>query len=62
MYEVVNGDRSFSALIRGGQNSAGAGRLDGVILAGWRSGARVQVVFQRYALAGDSLCLTRTHR
>jgi hypothetical protein len=48
MYEVVDGDRSFTALIRGGQNAAGLGLLDGVILAGWRTGARVQVVFQRY--------------
>jgi hypothetical protein len=48
LYEVVDGDRSFSALIRGGQNAAGAAHLDGVILAGWRTGARVQVVFQRY--------------
>ena len=56
MYEVVNGDRSFTALIRGGSNSAG-GRLDGVIMAGWRTGARVQVVFQRYgAMAGIPSC------
>jgi len=48
MYEVVDGDRSFTALIRGGQNAAGAALLEGVILAGWRTGARVQVVFQRY--------------
>ena len=48
MYEVVDGDRSFTALIRGGQNAAGAARFDGVILAGWRAGARVQVVYQRY--------------
>ena len=48
LYEVVDGDRSFSALIRGGQNSAGQAHLEGVILAGWRAGARVQVVFQRY--------------
>jgi hypothetical protein len=48
MYEVVNGDRSFTALIRGGQNAAGAAHFDGVILAGWRAGARVQVVYQRY--------------
>lgn len=48
MYEVVNGDRSFTALIRGGQNAAGLGQLEGVIMAGWRTGARVQVVFQRY--------------
>jgi hypothetical protein len=48
MYEVVDGDRSFTALIRGGTNAAGAGLLDGVILAGWRSGAPVHVEFQRF--------------
>jgi hypothetical protein len=48
MYEVVDGARSFTALIRGGQNAAGLGLLDGVILAGWRTGARVHVVFQRH--------------
>jgi len=48
MYEVVDGDRSFTALIRGGQNAAGLGLLDGVILAGWRTGAQVHVVFQRH--------------
>jgi hypothetical protein len=48
MYEVVDGDRSFTALIRGGTNAAGAALLDGVVLAGWRIGARVQVEFQRY--------------
>lgn len=48
MYEVVDGDRSFTALIRGGQNAAGVAHFDGVILAGWRAGARVQVVYQRY--------------
>jgi len=57
MYEVVDGDRSFTALIRGGQNAAGAARFDGVILAGWRAGARVQVVYQRYgAIAGMPSC------
>jgi hypothetical protein len=57
MYEVVDGERSFTALIRGGQNAAGAALLEGVILAGWRSGARVQVVFQRYgAIAGMPSC------
>ena len=57
MYEVVDGDRSFTALIRGGQNAAGAAHFDGVILAGWRTGARVQVVFQRYlAIAGMPSC------
>ena len=48
MYEVVDGDRSFTALIRGGSNAAGLGLLDGFILAGWRTGARVHVVFQRF--------------
>jgi hypothetical protein len=53
MYEFVDwdsedGDQSFTVLIRGGSNAAGAAHLDGVVLAGWRVGARVQVVFQRY--------------
>src|SRR4051794_14579536 len=48
MYEVVNGDRSFTALIRGGMNVTGAAQLDGVIIAGWRTGAPVRVVFQRH--------------
>ena len=48
MYEVVDGDRSFTAVIQGGQSAAGLGLLDGVIIAGWRTGARVEVVFQRY--------------
>jgi hypothetical protein len=47
IYEVVDGDRSFTALIEGGtDNLTGAARLDGVILAGWRTGARVHVEFQ----------------
>ena len=46
MYEVVDGDRSFTALIRGGTNNVtGAALLDGVVLAGWRTGARVHVEF-----------------
>ena len=57
MYEVVDGDRSFTALIRGGQNAAGVGMLEGVIHAGWRTGARVSVEFQRYpAIVGASSC------
>jgi hypothetical protein len=57
LYEVVDGDRSFSALIRGGSNAAGLGLLDGVILAGWRTGAPVHVEFQRYlAIPGASSC------
>jgi hypothetical protein len=56
MYEVVDGDRSFTALIRGGQNALGAAQFDGVILAGWRAGARVQVDYQRH-LASEGGCV-----
>ena len=41
-------DRSFTALVRGGQDVAASGRLDGVVLAGWRTGAPVHVVFERH--------------
>jgi hypothetical protein len=43
----LHGDRSFTALIRGGQNAAASGRLNGVILAGWRTGASIRVEFER---------------
>jgi hypothetical protein len=57
VYEVVDGERSFSALIRGGQSAAGAALLEGVIIAGWRTGARVEVQFQRYlAIVGAPSC------
>jgi len=47
VYEVQAGDRSFTALIRGGTNSlTGAAVLDGVILAGWRTGAPVHATFE----------------
>lgn len=46
MYEVQAGKRSFTALLRGGQNNeAGTAILDGVILGGWRTGARVHVEY-----------------
>jgi len=54
-YEVQAGDRSFVALIRGGMGEkgngepvsvSGVGRLDGVVLSGWRAGAQVHVFFQ----------------
>ena len=46
IYEVQDGDRSFTALIRGGANRVtGAAVLDGVVLAGWRTGAPVHVEF-----------------
>lgn len=47
IYEVVDGDRSFTALVQGGTNNqTGAALLEGVILAGWRTGDRVHVEFQ----------------
>jgi hypothetical protein len=47
IYEVLNGARSFTALVQGGTNNqTGAALLDGVILAGWRTGAHVHVEFQ----------------
>jgi hypothetical protein len=49
IYEVRAGDHSFTALIQGGSNSAGEGLLDGVILDGWRRGARVHVEFRTIA-------------
>lgn len=47
VYEVFAGNRSFKALIQGGSNAAGLGLLEGVIMDGWRIGARVRVRFQR---------------
>jgi hypothetical protein len=49
IYEVRAGNRSFTALIRGGSNSEGNAILDGVVLAGWRTGAQVHVTFKTIA-------------
>ena len=49
-----DGDASFTALIRGGQDAVASGRLDGVILAGWRTGARVHVEFERHTPIGPT--------
>ena len=47
VYEVIDGDRSFTALMQGGTNNqTGAALLEGVILAGWRTGDHVHVEFQ----------------
>jgi len=47
MYEVQAGNSSFTALIRGGQNNeTGTAILDGVVLGGWRTGARVHVEYE----------------
>ena len=46
LYEVQAGDHSFTALIQGGQNNVTRkAMLEGVILDGWRTGARVKVEF-----------------
>jgi hypothetical protein len=47
MYEVHAGNDSFTALIRGGQNNeTRTAILDGVILGGRRTGARVHVEYE----------------
>ena len=59
-YEVRAGDRSFVALIRGGSSGdTGAAQLDGTILFGWRTGARVHVEFKTMipASSTDSACM-----
>ena len=46
IYGVQAGDHSFTALMQGGQNNVtGTALLDGVILGGWRTGARVHVEY-----------------
>ena len=56
LYEVQNGDRSFTALIRGGTSGdTGAALLDGTILFGWRVGAPVHVEFQ--TIPGTTGCV-----
>lgn len=46
IYQFQLGNEFLTALIRGGTNNVtGASQLDGVILAGWRTGAPVHVEF-----------------
>ena len=51
IYEVQAGDRSFTALIQGGQSNpggiplGGTGLLEGMVLTGWRTGAPVHVEY-----------------
>ena len=52
IYEVQAGERSFIALIQGGSDSAG-GRLEGVIVSGWRIGAHVRVAFDTLSSCTD---------
>jgi hypothetical protein len=56
LYEFHNGDRSFTALVRGGTSGdTGAALLDGTTLFGWRVGAPVHVEFQ--TIPGSTGCV-----
>jgi len=47
IYQVHAGDRSFTALIRGGGSDVtGRGTLNGAVLDGWLTGASVHVEFE----------------
>jgi hypothetical protein len=65
-YEVQAGDRSFKALMQGGQNNqAGTALLDGVILGGWHTGSRVHVEYHVVTNCGqpgafNNTCFTGT--
>jgi hypothetical protein len=52
IYEVQVGERSFTAVIQGGSTSAG-GRLEGVVVSGWRLGAHVRVAFDQLTTCTD---------
>jgi hypothetical protein len=52
IYEVQVGEQSFIALIQGGSTSLG-GRLEGVIVSGWRIGAHVRVAFDTLSSCTD---------
>ena len=52
IYEVQADEHSFIALIQGGSTSRG-GRLNGVIVSGWRIGANVRVAFDRLSSCTD---------
>jgi hypothetical protein len=52
IYEVQAGEYAFTALIQGGSTSSG-GRLEGVIVSGWRIGAHVRVAFDRLSSCTD---------
>jgi len=52
IYEVQVGEHSFTALIHGGSTSLG-GRLEGVIVSGWRIGAHVRVAFDTLSSCTD---------
>jgi hypothetical protein len=58
VYEVQAGDQSFKALVQGGQNNqAGTALLDGVILGGWHTGAKVHVQYRVVPKCGQANAL-----
>ena len=52
IYEVQVDEHSFIAVIQGGSTSLG-GRLEGVIVSGWRIGAHVRVAFDTLSSCTD---------
>jgi hypothetical protein len=52
IYEVQAGERSFIAIIQGGSDTTG-GRLEGVVVSGWRRGAQVRVAFDTLSTCTD---------
>ena len=52
IYEVQMGEHSFIALIQGGSTSLG-GRLEGLVVSGWRIGAHVRVAFDTLSSCTD---------
>jgi hypothetical protein len=50
-YQVIDPRQrhSFTAIIQGEQDATGHAVLDGVVTAGWLTGAPVHVIFQRFA-------------
>jgi hypothetical protein len=66
VYEAEAGDHSFTALIQGGENNQShTAVLDGVVLRGWHTGAKVRVQFHDVPNCGqpnavDNTCFTGT--
>jgi hypothetical protein len=61
VYEVQAGDRSFQAFVQGGENSqTHKALLEGVILGGWHTGAKVHVAFHDVPKCGQPNALGDT--
>ena len=66
VYSAVAGEHSFTALIQGGENpQTHTALLDGVVLRGWHTGAKVHVQFHDVTHCGqpnalDDTCFTGT--